>query len=188
MPSYSSVVVVDAVRSAVGRRNGTFARTHPNELLGSVLAQLVARNDLDPIDVDQVIGGCVGQAGAQASNVVRNAWLTAGLPLEVPATTANVQCGSAQQSITLAHGLVASGLVDVAIACGVENMSMVPMGSSIPRDPDVGSPRSGAYAERYEPTTQLEGSDRIAATWSIGRDQLDAFGLRSQQYAARAWD
>jgi acetyl-CoA C-acetyltransferase len=93
----------------------------------------------------------------------------------VPATTVNVQCGSAQQATTLAHGLVGSGLIDVAVACGVENMSMVPMGSSIPRDPDVGAPRAGRYAEVYEPTTQLEGSDRIAAKWGIGRDELDAF-------------
>jgi acetyl-CoA C-acetyltransferase len=134
-----------------------------------------------------VVGGCVGQVGAQASNVIRNAWLTAGLPLEVPATTANVQCGSAQQSTTLAHGLVASGLVDVAVACGVENMSMVPMGSSIPTDPAVGAPRTGAYVERYEPTTQLEGADRIARKWGITRDELDAFGYRSQEAAATAW-
>jgi acetyl-CoA C-acetyltransferase len=183
----SPVVVVDALRSAVGRRNGALAHTHPNELLGSVLAQLIERTGIDPGRVDQVVGGCVGQAGAQASNVVRNAWLTAGLPLEVPATTVNVQCGSAQQATTLAHGLVGSGLIDVAVACGVENMSMVPMGSSIPRDPDVGAPRVGRYAEVYEPTTQLEGSDRIAAKWGIGRDELDAFGLRSQQLAAQAW-
>ena len=114
-------------------------------------------------------------------------WLTAGLPLEVPATTANVQCGSAQQSVTLAHGLVASGLVDIAVGCGVENMSMVPMGSSVPRDPDVGAPRAGAYADRYEPTTQMEGSDRIAVRWGLTREDLDAFGVRSQQRAASAW-
>jgi acetyl-CoA C-acetyltransferase len=187
MPSRPPVVIVNAIRSAVGRRNGTLTHTHPNELLGSVLRQLVERNGIDPMTVGQVIGGCVGQVGAQASNVIRNAWLTAGLPLEIPATTANVQCGSAQQSTTLAHGLVASGLVDVAVACGVENMSMVPMGSSIPRDPAVGGPRTGAYVERYEPTTQLEGADRIARKWGITRDELDAFGYRSQHVAAEAW-
>jgi acetyl-CoA C-acetyltransferase len=181
------VVVVDAVRSPVGKRNGTLAGTHPNELLGAVLAATLERTGLDPTLVGQVIGGCVNQAGAQAANVTRQAWLTAGLPIEVPAATANVQCGSAQQSTTLAHGLVASGLVDVAIACGVEVMSMVPLGSSIPRDPDVGAPRAGKYAELYEPTTQFEGADRIAATWGITRDDCDAFGLRSQQLAAQAW-
>jgi acetyl-CoA C-acetyltransferase len=119
--------------------------------------------------------------------VTRQGWLTAGLPLEVAATTINAQCGSAQQSTTLAHGMVASGLVDVAIACGVEAMSKVVMGATIPRDPDVGSPRSGKYAERYEPTTQFEGADRIAATWDLTREELDAFGVRSQQLAANAW-
>jgi acetyl-CoA C-acetyltransferase len=187
MASRPPVVVVDAIRSPVGKRNGTLAHTHPNELLGGVLRQLIERNRIDPLTIGQVVGGCVGQVGAQASNVVRNAWLTAGLPLEVPATTANVQCGSAQQSTTLAHGLVASGLVDVAVACGVENMSMVPMGSSIPSDPAVGAPRTGAYVEHYEPTTQLEGADRIARKWGITRDELDAFGHRSQHLAAVAW-
>jgi acetyl-CoA C-acetyltransferase len=188
MPTTAPVVVVDTVRSAVGRRNGTLAHTHANETLGTVLSALVARTGVDPARVGQVVGGCVGQVGDQASNVTRQAWLTAGLPLEVPATTANVQCGSAQQSTTLAHGLVASGLVDVAIACGVEAMSKVVMGSTIPRDPYVGAPRSGKYTELYEPTTQFEGADRIAAAWGLTRDEIDAFGLRSQELAARAWD
>ncbi len=187
MPSNAPVVIVDAVRSAVGRRNGTLAHTHPNEILATVLSGLVERTGIDPAKVGQVVGGSVNQVGAQASNVIRQAWLTAGLPLEVPATTANVQCGSAQQSTTLAHGLVASGLVDVAIACGVEAMSTVVMGSAIPKDPFVGEPRAGKYAELYEPTTQFEGADRIAAAWGLTREALDAYGLRSQQLAAQAW-
>jgi acetyl-CoA C-acetyltransferase len=187
MPTTSSVVIVDAVRSAVGRRNGTLTHTHSNEVLGQVLSALVERTGIDPFAIGQVIGGCVGQVGAQASNVTRNAWLTAGLPLEIPASTANVQCGSAQQSLTMAHGLVASGLVDVAVAGGVEVMSMVVMGSSIPKDPDVGAPRAGAYADRYEPTTQFEGADRIAAAWKISREELEVFGERSQRLAAQAW-
>ena len=187
MASSDSVVIVDAVRSAVGRRNGGFALTHPNDLLASVLNSLLKRTGVDPKKVDQVVGGCVGQVGAQASNVIRNGWLTAGLPLEVPATTVNVQCGSAQQAHTLAQGMVASGLIDIAIACGVENMSMVPMGSSVPRDPSVGAPRSGTYTELYEPTTQMEGSDRIAVKWGISREELDAFAVRSHKLAAQAW-
>jgi acetyl-CoA C-acetyltransferase len=187
MPSNAPVVIVDAVRSAVGRRNGTLAHTHPNEILATVLSGLVQRTGIDPAKVGQVVGGSVNQVGAQASNVIRQGWLTAGLPLEVPATTANVQCGSAQQSTTLAHGLVASGLVDVAIACGVEAMSTVVMGSAIPKDPFVGEPRAGKYAELYEPTTQFEGADRIAAAWGLTREALDAYGLRSQQLAAQAW-
>src|SRR5688572_14482182 len=130
MAAAAPVVLVDAVRSPIGKRNGALASVHPVELLGAVLASLVERTAIDPNAVGQVVGGCVGQVGAQAGNVIRQAWLTAGLPLEVPASTTNVQCGSAQQATTLAHGLVGSGLVDVAIACGVEAMSMVPMGST----------------------------------------------------------
>jgi acetyl-CoA C-acetyltransferase len=187
VPAPSSVVVVDAVRSPVGRRNGSLASVHPADLLATVLAALVTRTGIEPLEVGQVIGGCVGQVGAQASNVTRTAWLAAGLPLEVPATTVNVQCGSSQQALTLAHGAVAGGLVAVAVACGVEAMSVVPMGSTVPRDPDVGQPRAGRYADLYEVTTQFEGADRIAAKWGIGRAELDAFGLRSQQRAATAW-
>lgn len=187
MPATAPVVIVDAVRSPVGKRNGSLADIHPNELLGTVLSALVDRTGVDPNAVGQVIGGCVNQVGGQAANVVRQAWLTAGLPLEVPSTTVNVQCGSAQQANTLAHGLVASGLVDVAVACGVETMSKIPLGSNIPKEPDFGAPRAGKYAEMYEPTTQFEAADRIAAKWGISRAELDAFGLRSQQLAAQAW-
>ncbi len=187
MASSEPVVIVDAIRSAVGRRNGGFALTHPNDMLASVLNSLLDRTGMDPHEVGQVVGGCVMQVGAQASNIARNGWLTAGLPLEIPATTVNVQCGSAQQAHTLAQGLVGSGLIDVAIACGVENMSIVPMGSTIPRDPDVGSPRSGTYADLYEPTTQMEGSDRIAVKWGLSRDDLDAFAVRSHTLAKQAW-
>jgi acetyl-CoA C-acetyltransferase len=183
----AQVVIVDAVRTAVGRRNGALAHVHPADLLATVLGSLVDRSGLDPELVGQVLGGCVGQVGAQASNVTRTAWLAAGLPLTVPATTVNVQCGSSQQALTLAHGAVAGGLVDVAVACGVEAMSVVPMGSNVPRDPDVGQPRAGRYAHLYEVTTQFEGADRIAAAWGIARDELDAFGLRSQHLAAQAW-
>jgi len=185
--SGACVVVVDAVRSAVGRRNGALAAVHPADLLATTLLALVARTGIDPAAVGQVVGGCVGQVGAQASNVTRTAWLTAGLPLDVPATTVNAQCGSSQQALTLAHGAVAGGLVDVAIACGVEAMSVVPMGSTVPRDPDVGQPRSARYCEHYEVTTQFEGADRIAKRWRIGRDELDELGLRSQERAAEAW-
>ena len=122
----------------------------------------------------------------QSGNVARNAWLAAGLPLEVPATTVNVQCGSSQQATTLAHALVAGGLVDVALACGVETMSTVPMGSAI-KDEALGLPRAGTYAERYEATTQFQGADRIAHAWGISRFDTEVFGKRSQDLAATAW-
>jgi acetyl-CoA C-acetyltransferase len=182
------VVIVDAVRSPVGKRRGGLSHKHSNELLGDVLSGLMQRNKLSGAEIESVTGGCVAQVGMQASNVVRNAWLTAGLPLEVPAATVNTQCGSAQHAHTLAHAHVASGLVDVAVACGVESMSQVVMGASAPPDGPYGLPRAGRYTELYEPTTQFEGADRIAETWKISREELEQFGKMSQDRAARAWD
>jgi acetyl-CoA C-acetyltransferase len=184
--SNRDVVILEAVRTAVGRRNGTLAGVHANDLLGTVQRAAVARAGVDPSSVGQVVGGCVQQVGAQSANVTRNAWLAAGLPLEVPATTVNVQCGSSQQATTLAHALVAAGLVDVALACGVETMSSIPMGSSA-GDEVLGRPRAGTYEEHYEATSQFEGADRIAATWGISRFDTEVFGKRSQDRAAQAW-
>jgi acetyl-CoA C-acetyltransferase len=183
----NEVVVVEAVRSPVGRRNGSLSAMPATELLGDVQAALVARSGIDPSIVGHVVGGCVGQLGYQSGNVTRNAWLAAGLPLEVPGVTVNTQCGSSQEAVTLSHALVASGLVDVAVACGVETMSMIPMGSTAPADPDYGQPRGARYVDHYEPTTQFEGAERIAERWGITRDDADAFAKRSQDLAARAW-
>ena len=182
----AEVVIVDAVRTAVGRRNGGLSSLHANDLLGSVQKAVLERTGVAPDAVDQVVGGCVGQVGAQSSNVTRNAWLAAGLPLEVSASTVNVQCGSSQQATTLAHGMVGSGLVDLAISCGVETMSRVPMGSSV-KDPALGMPREGTYADHYEATSQFEGADRIARQWGISRADTEAFAKQSQDRAARAW-
>jgi len=179
-------VIVDAVRTPIGRRNGSLSNVHANDLLGHVLTALFERTGLDPATVGQVVGGCVQQAGAQSGNVTRNAWLAAGLPLEVPATTANVQCGSSQQAATLAHGLLAGGVVDVAVACGVETMSSIPMGSTTV-DGRLGLPRAGTYTEHYEATTQFQGADRIAHAWGISRFDTDVFGKLSQDRAAAAW-
>ena len=180
------VVVLDAVRTPVGKRNGSLAGVHANDLLGAVQRAVVERTGIDPGAIGQVVGGCVQQVGTQSGNVTRNAWLAAGLPLEVPATTVNVQCGSSQQATTLAHALVAGGLVDVALACGVETMSAVPMGSST-KDEALGLPRAGTYAEQYEATTQFQGADRIARQWGISRFDTEVFGKRSQDLAAAAW-
>jgi acetyl-CoA C-acetyltransferase len=182
------VVIVDAVRSPVGKRNGGLSHKHVNELLGDVLAALMQRNGLTGAEVDQVAGGCVTQVGMQASNVTRQAWLTAGLPLEVPAVTVNVQCGSSQEALLLAHAQVAGGLAEVAVACGVESMSQVVMGSATPPDGPAGLPRAGHYADLYEPTTQFEGADRIAEKWELSRAELEVFAKRSQDFAARAWE
>jgi acetyl-CoA C-acetyltransferase len=181
------VVIVEAVRTPVGRRNGGLSALHAADLLAAVQRAIVERAGIDPRDVGQVVGGCVQQVGMQSANVTHTAWLQAGLPLEVAATTVNTQCGSSQQATNLAVALIAGGLVDVTVACGVEIMSRVPMGSTIPRDPDVGKAINRNYWAHYEHTSQFEGAERIAEKWSMTRDELDAFGFQSQQRAAAAW-
>jgi len=179
------VVIVEAVRSPIGRRNGGLSTFHSADLLGVVQAELIARSGIDAAAVDQVIGGCIGQVGQQAFNVTRTAWLTAGLPQTVPATTVDSQCGSSQQALTLAHGLLASNLVDVAVACGVEVMSRVPLGSGLSTGVGKAIPRS--YFEKYRYTTQFEAAELIAEQWGITRSETDQLGFESQQRAAAAW-
>ena len=160
---------------------------HSIDLLAVAQNALFERTGVDPNEVGQVIGGCVSQVGMQALNVTRTAWLNAGLPLEVAATTVDAQCGSSQQATSLAYGLVASGIVDVAVACGVELMSRIPLGATTPKDPDAGRPINRRYRERYELTSQFEGAERIAEKWNITRADCDEFGKRSQDRAADAW-
>ncbi|MGV0837847.1 steroid 3-ketoacyl-CoA thiolase [Mycolicibacterium thermoresistibile] len=179
------VVIVEAVRSPIGRRNGGLSTFHSADLLGAVLAELVDRSGVAAADVGQVIGGCVGQVGQQGFNVTRTAWLTAGLPTAVPATTVDSQCGSSQQAVTLAHGLLAGGLVDIAVACGVEVMSRVPLGATLSSGVGKAVPRS--YFPRYEYTTQFRAAELIATRWQITRDEADQLGLESQRRAAQAW-
>jgi acetyl-CoA C-acetyltransferase len=181
------VVIVDAVRTPVGRRNGGLSTMHSADLLGVALTSLFERTGVDPAEVGQVVGGCVNQIGMQAFNVTRTAWLAAGLPLEVAATTVDAQCGSSQQAADMAYALVASGVVDVAVAGGVEVMSRVPIGSNVARPLDLGVPVPRSYFPRYEYTSQFEGAERIATKWGITRADTDAFGLRSQQLGAAAW-
>jgi acetyl-CoA C-acetyltransferase len=145
---------------------------------------VIERAGIDASDVGQVIGGCVSQVGEQTMNIARTAWLTAGLPIEVAASTIDTQCGSSQQATALAISLVASGAVDVAMGCGVEVMSRVPMGSS---SADWGHPTPPSYHERFEETSQFQGAELIAQHWDITREDTDLFGLRSQQLAAQAW-
>jgi len=184
----SDVVIVEAVRSPLGKRKGGLSGTHSTELLSKVQAELFARSGMDPKEVGQVVGGCVGQVGMQTMNVARNAWLTAGLPIEVAASTVDAQCGSSQQATNLAYALVKSGVVDAAVGCGVEVMSRVPMGATIPKEPNVGKPVTKAYWEHHEFTSQFDGAERIAKQWGITRDETDAFGKLSQDRAAAAWE
>jgi acetyl-CoA C-acetyltransferase len=183
----SDVVIVEAVRSPVGKRNGGLSTIHPADLLANVQKAVVERSGIDPADIGQVVTGCVSQVGEQAFNIGRTAWLSAGLPLSVANTTVDTQCGSSQQATNLATALVGSGAVDSAVASGVEVMSRVPIGSSGRKDLGLGIPIPRSYFPQYEMTSQFEGAERIAERWGISRDDTDAFGLRSQQNAATAW-
>jgi len=178
------VVIVEAVRSAVGKRRGGLAHKLAPDLFGDVLAALVERAGIDSALVGQVTGGCVSQVGQQSGNVTRTAWLGAGLDQGVGASTIHSQCGSSQQAFTLAYGLVAGGVVDVAVAGGVECMSQVPMTSSVL--PEFGPAKTPRYAEHYEITSQFEAAERIAAAWGLTRDDLEEFAVLSQRRAASA--
>ena len=181
------VVIVEAVRTPVGRRGGGLSTSHSVDVLGTVQKALFDRTGVDPGEIGQVVGGCVGQGGMQTMNVTRTAWLTAGLPIEVPATTVDAQCGSSQQATNLAYALVASGTVDASVGCGVELMSRVGFGATIPKEPDSGAPVNRNYFAHFEMTSQFEGSERIADHWEITREECDTFGKLSQDRAARAW-
>jgi acetyl-CoA C-acetyltransferase len=183
----ADVVIVEAVRTPIGRRNGGLSTVHPADLLGTALSEVVGRSGIDPAEVEQVVGGCVSQVGEQSFNIVRTAWLSAGLPLGTAATTVDTQCGSSQQATNVATSLVGSGVVDVAIACGVELMSRVPIGSNSSKKLGLGVPIPKTYFPRYEFTSQFEGAERIADKWGITRTDTDEFGLLSQQRAAQAW-
>jgi acetyl-CoA C-acetyltransferase len=182
------VVIVEAVRSPIGKRNGGLSTVHPAELLSQVQREVVTRSGIDPSLVEQVVGGCVSQVGEQSFNITRTAWLAAGLPLETAATTVDTQCGSSQQATNLATALVGSGVVDVAVACGVESMSRLPIGVNSSKKLGLGVPIPKTYFAQYEFTSQFEGAERIADKWGITRDDTDAFGLRSQELAAQAWE
>src|ERR687896_1721365 len=181
----TEVVIVEAVRSPVGRRNGGLSTVHPADLLATVLSELVTRSGIDPSEVGQIVAGCVSQVGEQSFNIGRTAWLTAGFPISVAATTVDSQCGSSQQATNLASSLVGAGVVDVALACGVESMSRVPLGANVQNGPGRAIPKS--YFSQYEFTSQFEGAERIADKWGITRDDCDRFGLQSQERGARAW-
>ncbi|WP_426573297.1 steroid 3-ketoacyl-CoA thiolase [Aquihabitans sp. McL0605] len=181
----SEVVIVEAVRTPVGKRKGGLSTLHPADTLAAVQRAAIERAGIDPAVIEQVVAGCVSQVGEQAFDIGRTAWLSAGLPMGVAATTVDTQCGSSQQATGLATALVAGGVVDVAMACGVESMSRVPIGSNAKGD--YGRPIPKSYFGQYEFTSQFEGAERIADKWGITRDDADAFGLRSQQLAAQAW-
>jgi acetyl-CoA acyltransferase len=183
-----TAVIVDAVRTAGGKRHGKLSGWHPVDLAAETLKAVAARNDLDPALVDDVIMGCVSQVGAQAVNVGRNAVLAAGFPESVPATSIDRQCGSSQQAMHFAAQGVMAGQYDVVIAAGVEVMSLVPMGASVGQG--VGFPFGPTVGLRYAPVGGLVpqgiSAEMIADRWELSREDLDRFSARSQQNAARA--
>ena len=183
----TDVVIVEAVRTPLGRgnqKNGDLKDVHPVKLGAHVLREVVSRAKLDPALVEDVVFGCVMQTGEQSINVARQAVLTAGFPIEVPATTVDRQCGSSQQAVHFAANLISSGVCDITIAAGVESMSRVPMGSTVIQGP--GSPFPPELLEAYNLVSQGLAAEMIAEQWGISRREADELAAESQRRAARA--
>ncbi|CQD23655.1 acetyl-CoA acetyltransferase FadA5 [Mycolicibacterium conceptionense] len=172
-------VIVEATRSPIGKRNGWLSGLHATELLGAVQKALIEKAGIDPGSVEQVIGGCVTQYGEQANNVTRQSWLIAGLPEHVGATSIDCQCGSAQQANHLVAGLIATGAIDIGIACGIEAMSRVGLGAN------GGGARAASWD--IDLPNQFEAAERIAKRRGIDPRDVDALGLASQNRAKQAW-
>src|ERR671919_300455 len=177
----SDALIVDAVRSPIGRRNGTLASIRGDQLSAQVLNALVERNDLDPGEVEDVQWGCVTQIDEQAWNIGRNVALTAGWPVSVAGTTVDRQCGSSMQTNFNAAAAIWSGQLDLVVSAGVEMMSRVPMGSN-------GGDLSGQLLERWQIVPQGISAEVIAEEWGIAREELDAFSLESHRRAIAAID
>jgi len=184
MSEVREAVIVEAVRSPIGKRNGSLKEFHPVDLLAEVLKETVGRAGVDPGQVEDHITGCVSQVGEQSLNIGRNAWLAAGFPEKVPATTVDRQCGSSQQAIHFAAQGVMAGAYDLVVASGVENMSRVPMGSSTAGQNPFGQQLFARYEGKLVP--QGISADLIASKWGITREDSDDFGFRSHVKAAAA--
>ncbi|MCZ7536909.1 MAG: steroid 3-ketoacyl-CoA thiolase [Acidimicrobiia bacterium] len=176
-------VIVEAVRTPIGKRNGWLAGMHPVKLLGAAQRAVVERAGVDPGQVGLAVAGCVTQAGEQAMNISRNAWLQAGLPYHVGALTVDCQCGSSQQANHVIEGLISTGAIDIGVACGVEVMSRVPLGSNAIHGPGL----MWTDDFPYDMPDQFGAAQRIAENRGITREQIESLGLASQQNAARAW-
>lgn len=178
-----NAVIIEAVRTPIGKRNGWLAGLHATELLAKAQTEVIERAGVEPATIDQIIGGCVTQAGEQALNITRNAWLSTGLPYTVGATTIDSQCGSSQQANHMIAGLIETGAIDIGVACGIEAMSRIPLGANVMNGP-------GYYKTEPWPWDQAESqfvaAERIAQNRGIGRKDVDGLGLASQQHAARA--
>jgi acetyl-CoA C-acetyltransferase len=175
-------VIVEAVRTPIGKRHGALSGMHAAELLAVAQVEVVKRAGIDPGAIEQIVGGCVTQAGEQASNITRNAWLSAGMPYEVAATTIDCQCGSSQQANHFVANLIGAGAIDIGIACGIEAMSRVGLGMNVLNGPG----RSKPEPFPWDMPDQFGAAERIATKRGITREQVDGLGLASQQHAARA--
>lgn len=178
------VVIVDAIRTPLGRRGGALSKNHPVETSAVLLNALKERNQLDPESVDHVIWGCVSEVGAQSTNLARNIVLTAGWPYTVPGVTMDQQCSSSQQAVHFAANQVASGAHEIVVAGGTEWMSQIPLGSNVVKE--LGYPFTQAMRDQYDLTSQGLSAERIADRWGISREEADEFGAYSQEKAARA--
>ena len=185
------VVIVEAARTPIGRghpEKGWFRDLHPNELLGAAYKAVIARAGIEPEVVEDVVAGAVTQVGEQSNNIARNAWLQAGLPVTTPASTVDRQCGSGQQAVSFAAGLIATGVHDVMIGAGVEHMGRVPMGSNVAHADEFGTPFPPELMARYDLIPQGLSAELIAERWEVTRAEQDELGLRSHRLAARATD
>ena len=185
------VVVVSAARTPIGRghpEKGWFRDVHPNELLGAAYTAVIERAGIDPELVEDVAAGAVSQVGEQSNNIARTAWLQAGLPVRAGGATIDRQCGSGQQAVTYAAGLIAAGIHDVAIGAGVEHMGRVRMFSNTAHEDEVGTPFPPELTDRYELVPQGLAAELVADKWEVSRAELDELGLRSHELAASATD
>ena len=178
------IYIVEAARSPIGKRGKGLAGLMPADLLGKVQRGALERAGLDPANVGQVIGGCVSQVNQQSFNIARIAWLSQGFPEEVAATTVDSQCGSSQQATSMGAAMIGSGMEDVVMACGVEMMSVIPLGSNMAG----GVPMGESYMQHYQPTSQFQGAAMIAEEYQITRQDTDAFGMSSQATGFAAWE
>jgi acetyl-CoA C-acetyltransferase len=178
-----TALIVETVRTPIGKRGGALAGLHAAEILGAAQCAVLERAGIDAPDIEQVVGGCVTQAGEQSSNITRTAWLHAGLPYQAGCLTLDAQCGSAQQATHLVAGLIAADAIGAGIACGVEAMSRVPLGANA--GTGVGKPRPASWD--IDMPNQFVAAERIAQRRGLSRAEIDGFGLRSQLAAQRAW-
>ena len=190
----SEAYIVDAIRTPTGKKGGGLAQVHPADLGAHVIAEVLERNDVEPLAVDDVVMGCLDNLGPQAGDIARTAWLAAGLPEAVPGTTVDRQCGSGQQAISFAAMGVMAGVQDLVVAGGMQNMSMIPIGFALEAAQPLGhdDPFTGStgWVDRYgtQEVSQFRGAEMIAEKWDISREEMEAFAFESHERAIRAID